>query len=716
MNPVSECLSEAPSETSNSSHVRLTWAHTEGLPLPLGVTWIGEDQAFNFAVCAEHAESVKLFLYSTADLATPVLTFQFDPIRNKSGRIWHCRIPLDLMYDARYYAYSVSGQAVAGLRGFDHEKVLLDPYAQGVFFPPGFDRKLAMEPGPNHERAPLGVLPEPCNAFDWAEDVPPRPESDAIVYELHVKGFTKNSNSGVHPSRAGTYAGLIEKIPYLKELGITVVELMPIFQRDPQESDYWGYMPLNFFAPHAQYASSADGEQHLEFKNMVKAFHEAGIFVVLDVVYNHTCEGDHVGPTYSFKGFDPSGYYMQSSDPVSPYANYSGTGNTLNFNQPHVRKMVMDSLRYWKNEMHIDGFRFDLASVFSRNADGSLNWGDAPIFSEIAADPELGRLALIAEPWDVGGYQLGRGFPGTTWLQWNARYRDDVRRFVRGDAGIVPDLMRRIYGSDDLFPDSREHAYHAFQTVNYIDCHDGFTLYDLVSYNHKHNWKNGHANQDGMDANYSWNCGHEGDESVPAEVLARRRKQAKNFFCLLMLSNGVPMFRAGDEFLNTQFGNNNPYNQDNETSWLDWSQLKANQDIFRFFKRMIAFRKSHPSLCRSRFWREDISWYGVGPTVDLSPDSRSLAFCLHGASQADNDIYVMINAYWEELRFQIQEGSPQDWIRVVDTDLPSPDDFLEHGLPLQRTICQVGPRSIVVLVRRKQDKGSLENSLPDKNR
>ena len=646
--------------------------------MPLGVTWIEEDQAFNFAVCAEHAESVKLFLYSPADLAKPVLTFQFDPIRNKSGRIWHCRIPLDQMCDARYYGYSVSGQAVAGLRGFDHEKVLLDPYAKGVFFPPGFDRKLAMKPGPMHEKAPLGVLPRQQAAFDWAEDVPPRPESDAIIYELHVKGFTRNPNSGVHPSRAGTYAGLIEKIPYLKELGITVVELMPIFQRDPHEGDYWGYMPLNFFAPHAQYASSVDDDgQHLEFKNMVKAFHKAGIAVVLDVVYNHTCEGDHVGPTYSFKGFDAAGYYMLSSDPTSPYANYSGTGNTLNFSQPHVRKMVMDSLRYWKNEMHIDGFRFDLASVFSRNADGSLNWGDAPIFSEIAADPELGRLALIAEPWDVGGYQLGRGFPGTTWLQWNARYRDDVRRFVRGDAGMVPDLMRRIYGSDDLFPDSREHAYHAFQTVNYIDCHDGFTLYDLVSYNQKHNWKNGHDNQDGMDANYSWNCGHEGDESAPAEVLALRRKQAKNFFCLLMLSNGIPMFRAGDEFLNTQFGNNNPYNQDNEISWLDWSQLKANQDIFRFFKGMIAFRKSHPSLCRSRFWREDISWYGVGPTVDLSPESRSLAFCLHGASQGDDDIYVMINAYWQELQFQIQEGAPQDWVRIVDTDLPSPHDFSE---------------------------------------
>jgi isoamylase len=676
-----------------------SWAHAEGLSLPLGVSWIEEDAAFNFAVCAEHADSVKLFLYTPRDLANPVVTFQFDPIRNKSGRIWHCRIPLDQISSARYYAYSVSGHAAGGLHGFDQEKVLLDPYAKEVYFPLEFDRKGAMQPGPNSGRAPLGVLPRPRAAFDWSDDLPPRPESDAIIYELHVKGFTRNASSGVHPSRAGTYAGLIEKIPYLQDLGITVVELMPIFQRDPQEGDYWGYMPLNFFAPHAQYASGGNDGQHLEFKSMVKAFHKAGIFVVLDVVYNHTCEGDHVGPTYSFKGFDRSGYYMQSSEPNSPYANYSGTGNTLNFNQPHVRKMVMDSLRYWKNEMHIDGFRFDLASVFSRNADGSLNWGDAPIFSEIAADPELGRLALIAEPWDVGGYQLGRGFPGTTWLQWNARYRDDIRRFVRGDAGMVPDLMRRIYGSDDLFPDSREHAYHAFQTVNYIDCHDGFTLYDLVSYNQKHNWKNGHNNQDGMDANYSWNCGHEGEEGVPAEVLALRRKQAKNFFCLLMLSNGIPMFRAGDEFLNTQFGNNNPYNQDNGIGWLDWSQLKSNQDVFRFFKRMIAFRKAHSSLCRSRFWREDISWYGTGPAVDLSPDSRSLAFCLHGASQDDVDIYVMINAYWEKLEFQIQEGVPQNWERIIDTDLPSPNDFSECGLPLQQSIYQVAARSIVVLVR-----------------
>ena len=694
-----QSASEAPFVSPVSVEINPRWAQIEGSPLPLGATWIEDEQAFNFAVYSEHAETVMLLLYSPDDLANPVVRFQLDSVNNKSGKVWHCRIPCNQLRGARYYAYFVSGEAITGLRGFDQEKVLLDPYAKAVLFPPGFDRKLAIAPGPNAGRAPLGVLPANQLAFDWAEDASPRPEWDTIIYEVHVKGFTNNPNSGVHPSRAGTYAGLIEKIPYLQELGITVVELMPIFQRDPHEADYWGYMPLNFFAPHAQYASHDSDEQHVEFKRMVKALHQAGIAVVLDVVYNHTCEGANDGPSYSFRGLDATGYYMLSSDPANPYANYSGTGNTLNFSQPHVRKMVMDSLRHWKDEVHIDGFRFDLASVFSRNTDGSLNWGNAPIFSEIAADPELGRLALIAEPWDTGAYQLGRGFPGTTWLQWNACYRDQVRRFVRGDAGMVPDLMRRIYGSDDLFPDTRDHVYHPYQTVNYIDCHDGFTLYDLVSYNQKRNWKNGQNNQDGMDQNYSWNCGHEGDEGAPADVLALRRKQVKNFCCLLLLSNGIPMFRAGDEFLNTQFGNNNPYNQDNETSWLDWSQLQANQEIFRFFKSMIAFRKAHPSLCRSRFWREDISWYGIGPQVDLSPDSRSLAFCLRGASQTDDDIYVMINAYWQKLSFQVQEGTPDQWLRVVDTDLATPADFSERGLPLQSCRYEVAPRSIVVLLR-----------------
>jgi isoamylase len=701
----------SPHETGSAAFYpskRLTWEQAEGSPLPLGVTWIEEEQAFNFAVHAEYAESVTLLLYAATDLVNPLLAYRLDFLRNKSGRLWHCRIPITKIADARYYGYSVSGQAVSFIHSFDPQKVLLDPYAKGVCFPPGFDRQLAMREGSNAGRAPLGILTAHHLIFDWAGDCYLRHESDAVIYELHVKGFTKNPNSGVNPSRAGTYAGLVEKIPYLKELGITVVELMPIFQRDPQEGDYWGYMPLNFFAPHAQYASTRDDdEQHIEFRNMVKAFHQANIAVVLDVVYNHTCEGDHRGPIYSFKGIDSAGYYMMSTDPANPYANYSGTGNTLNFGQAHVRKMVMDSLRYWKREMHIDGFRFDLASVFSRNADGSLNWGHAPIFSEIASDPELGQLRLIAEPWDTGAYQLGRGFPGITWLQWNGRFRDDVRRFVKGDAGMIPDLMRRIYGSDDLFPDDRAEAYHAYQSVNFVTSHDGFTLYDLVSYNEKHNWANGNNNQDGTKDNYSWNCGQEGDEGVSSDVLALRRKQVKNFFCLLMLSNGTPMFRAGDEFLNTQFGNNNPYNQDNITGWLDWSQLRTNQTIFRFFKNMIAFRKGHPSLSRSRFWREDIAWYGTGERADLSHESRSLAFCLHGASQNDDDIYVMINAYWETLEFQVQEGAAQEWTRIVDTALASPDDFSDRGEPLQALSYSAAPRSVVVLLRARNSRSEV---------
>ena len=692
-----------PAAPAKPSVNRSIWEQVEGAPLPMGATWVESEQAFNFAVHAEHAESVTLLLYGELDLVNPLLTYRFDFLRNKSGRIWHCRIPLSEMAEARYYGYSVSGEAASPIYSFDSQKVLVDPYARCVFFPPEFDRASAMREGPNAGKAPLGMLPSLSAPFDWDGIEFPHHESDAIIYELHVKGFTKNPNSGVDPSRAGTYAGLVEKIPYLKELGITVVELMPVFQRDPQEGDYWGYMPLNFFAPHCQYASAGDDEaQHVEFKNMVKAFHEAGIGIVLDVVYNHTCEGDHRGPIYSYKGVDSASYYMMSSDPTSPYANYSGTGNTLNFSKGHVRKMVMDSLRYWNREMHIDGFRFDLASVFSRNANGSINWGHAPIFAEIAGDPELGQLRLIAEPWDTSAYQLGPGFPGITWMQWNGRFRDDLRRFVKSDPGMVPDLMRRIYGSDDLFPDSRFEAYHAYQSVNYVTSHDGFTLYDLVSYNQKHNWANGHYNQDGMDENYSWNCGHEGDDGASMEVLALRRRQVKNFCCILMLSNGIPMFRAGDEFLNTQFGNNNPYNQDNETGWLDWSQLRTNEDVFRFFKSMIAFRKSHPALGRSRFWREDIAWYGTGPKADLSHDSHSLAFCLHGASQNDDDIYVMINAFWEKLDFVLQEGPARDWKRIVDTNLHGPDDFSEQGVPLQNATYTVAPRSIVVLLRQRR--------------
>jgi glycogen operon protein len=676
------------------------WSQIEGSPLPLGVTWIEEEQAYNFAVYSEHAENVTLLLYDAVDVVNPRFTYEFDFLKNKSNQVWHCRIPIADMEEAHYYAYRVAGQNTSHVHSFDSQKILLDPYAQCIFFPANFDRTKAIHPGSNAGQAPLGVLTGRWQKFDWAGDKSPFHESNAIIYEVHVKGFTKNPNSGIDPKIAGTYAGLIEKIPYLKDLGVTIVELMPVFQLDPQENNYWGYMTLNFFAPHAQYASASEkDEQHIEFKKMVKALHEAGIEVVLDVVYNHTCEGNVQGPIYSYKGFDNSGYYMLSDDPADPYLNYSGTGNTFNFSHRQVRRMVLDSLNYWKHEMHVDGFRFDLASVFSRSPDGPLNTGDVPIFSEIAADPDLSRSRLIAEPWDAGGaYQLGYAFPGLTWLQWNGQFRDDVRRFVKSDTGMVPILMRRLYGSDDLFPDDRQNAYHAFQSVNFIASHDGFTLYDLVSYNQKRNWANGNKNEDGMNDNYSWNCGHEGDYGVPAEVATLRRRQVKNFCCLLLLSNGTPMFRAGDEFLNTQSGNNNPYNQDNKISWLNWDQLKTNQDIFRFFKNMIAFRKAHPSIGRSRYWREDVSWYGVDRNVDLDGDSHTLAYCLRGASQNDQDLYVMINAYWEDLTFNIQEGAASSWRTVVDTNKPSPNDFLETSPPLPSMQYRVGARSIVVLV------------------
>ncbi len=421
-------------------------------------------------------------------------------------------------------------------------------------------------------------------------------------------------------------------------------------------------------------------------------------------------KGNRDGPTYSFKGIDNSTYYIFSGDPSRPYANFSGTGNTLHFGNRYVRRMMLDSLRYWVREMHVDGFRFDLASVFVRNANGSINWEDPPIFGEIRADPELGNVRLIAEPWDAAGvYQLGKKFPGTRWMQWNGRFRDDVRRFWRGDPGLVSSLMYRLYGSDDLFPDDRMYACHPYQSVNYITAHDGLTLYDLVSYNHRRNEANGHGNQDGTAENFSWNCGHEGDEKVPRRVAALRRRQAKNFCCLLFLANGTPMFLAGDEFLQTQGGNNNPYNQDNETTWLDWDRQQKNADVFRFFRLMIAFRRAHHTLCRSRFWREDIRWFGIGPDVDMSRDSHHLAYYLDGRSQQDDDLYVMINAGPSELRFEIQQGQASQWRRVVDTSRKSPDDIREPGqeAALRSQSFPVKPRSMVVLIR------SRDRRMPD---
>ena len=671
----------------------------------MGATWLEDEQAWNFALYSEHAEHVSLLIYTADDVVHPSLVRDLDYLCNKSGRVWHCRVPAELMGAARYYAFHISGPSpddVAPWHAFDSDKILLDPYARAVYLPQAFDRRAASGRGSNEGKAPLGVLStEPRQANLTSEFA--RHESDAVIYELHVRGFTFSPSSGLDESTRGTFAGVAARIPYLRALGVTAVELMPVFQYDPQGNDRWGYTPLSFFAPHAGYARHADPiTARCEFRRMVEALHAADIEVIIDVVYNHTCERGTLGPTYSFKGIDNSTYYLMSHDSAHPYVDFTGAENTLNCASSAVRRLVLDSMQMWAMEMGVDGFRFDLASVFGRRADGSLSLRDAPVIADIGTHDELMHLRLIAEPWDATGANvLGRAFPGVSWQQWNGWFRDDVRRFVRGDPGMVPALMRRLYGSDDLFPDDLIHAYRPPQSVNYVTCHDGFTLHDLVSYDAKRNWANGHENRDGAFDGLSWNCGWEGDEHVPNEVLVLRKRQAKNFVALLMLANGTPMFRAGDEFLQTQAGNDNPYNQDNATTWLNWNLLDVNRDMFRFVKHAIAFRKAHPSIGRSRFWRDDVRWYGVGSAPDLSHDSRSLAYCLHGASQGDADLYVMINAWQEALTFAIQEGEPADWFRVIDTSRPTPEDIRDSGdeSALDAMHYTVGPRSVVVLVR-----------------
>ena len=676
------------------------WEAREGSPSPLGVTRVETEHAYNFALYSRHATRVTLLLFSDGDFATPSARFELDPLKNKSSRVWHCRVSDAERGNARYYAYSVAGES-GPLHRFDPAKVLLDPYAKAVFFPPQYDRQASRRAGSNAGKAPLGVIDAGPRPFDWGEAPRPFHTSDLVIYEVHVKGFTQRANSGVAADRRGTYLGMIEKIPYLKELGVTAVELLPVHQYDPGEGNYWGYMTLSFFAPHAAYSSGRNGPAAIdEFRTMVKAFHEAGIEVILDVVYNHTSEMNVDGPTYSFRGIDNSTYYLM--DAAGKYRDDTGTGNVLRTAHPAVRTLVADSLRYWAGTMGVDGFRFDLASIFTRRNDGSIDLDDPAIISDISTEPDLANTRLIAEAWDIGTYQLGRAFPGSTWLQWNGKFRDDVRSFVKSDNGMIGALMTRLYGSDDLFPGDLTGAYHPYQSVNFVTAHDGFSLYDLVSYNTKHNESNGHGNTDGTDHNVSWNCGWEGDDGAPPDVLALRKRQVKNFCCVLFLSNGTPMFCAGDEFMNTQRGNNNPYNQDNETSWLDWQRLEANRDVFLFFSKMIAFRKAHPSLSRSRYWRADVSWYGVDRNVDLSRDSHALAFCLHGASEGDRDIYVMVNAYWEPLRFGVHEGAANQWQRVIDTARETPADFAEPGAEpaLAGLEYVVQPRSVVVLVRR----------------
>ena len=538
--------------------------------------------------------------------------------------------------------------------------------------------------------------------FDWGDDRPLKiPIRDTIIYETHIRGLTCHPSSQVkHP---GTFQGLIEKIPYLKELGITAVELLPIqefdeweiMRKDPtsgkQLMNYWGYSTISFFAPKGRYSSSgAMGEQVREFKKMVRELHKAGIEVILDVVFNHTAEGDETGPTLCFRGLDNTIYYLLD-DGGRSYRNYSGCGNTLNCNHPLVRGFILDCLLYWVVEMHVDGFRFDLASILGRDQDGRI-LENPPLIERIAENAVLRDTKIIAEAWDAAGaYQVG-SFPGTRWAEWNGRFRDDVRCFWRGDSGMVPQLATRLAGSSDLYKESGRSPFHS---INFVTCHDGFTLHDLVSYNTKHNEANGEENRDGGNENISCNYGVEG-ETDDGEINTIRTRQIKNFLATLMLSQGVPMLLGGDEFRRTQRGNNNAYCQNNEISWYDWNLLQKYRETFRFTKEIIAFRKRHPSLRRARFFTgrdnalngiPDINWHGTALNKpDWSKKSRSLACLIDGsrletdAEYDDNDLYLIFNTSEKSLAFSLPKlPSGRKWWRAIDTSLPSPQDIVPDG-------------------------------------
>ncbi len=529
-------------------------AAAAGTAFPLGATIL--PQGINFSLFSKDALAVDLLLFDHGDSSRPSGIVPFDPATNRTDHYWHAFVPR--LKPGQIYGYRVFGlmEPSQGLR-FDVQRVLLDPYGRAIWIPKDYDRRRIVEPGGSTAASPKSVVADLWR-YDWEDDTPPRhPFSRTVIYEMHVRGFTQNPNSKVHPNRRGHYAGVIEKIPYLEDLGVTAVELLPVFQFDDQDAppglrNYWGYAPMSFFVPHAGFTVGSGPMAPLdEFRDMVKALHRAGIEVILDVVYNHTAEGNETGPTFCYRGLANDVYYILESD-RSRYVNHSGCGNTLNANHPVVRRMILDSLRYWVKEMHVDGFRFDLASVLARDRSGQF-LVDPPALWDIETDPFLAGVKLIAEPWDPGGlYQVG-SFIGDRWMEWNGRFRDDVRRFLKGEEDSVSGFASRLLGSPDLYGhEDREPE----QSVNFVTCHDGFTLNDLVSYNGKHNESNREHNRDGMDHNLSWNCGAEGP-TEDREIERLRNRQVKNFLTATLLSLGTPMLLMGDEFLRTQLGNNN---------------------------------------------------------------------------------------------------------------------------------------------------------------
>ncbi len=669
-----------------------------GRPLPIGAS--ETRRGLNFAVFSRHATAVTLVLFASGQ-HEPVLEVPLDAVFHRTGDLWH--VEIEGLDTGTRYGWRADRQPVPndGVHRFDAAQALLDPYAPAITGAPEWGVRVRRAGEPPDQPLALRRSLYLRHEFDWDHIRPPRlPLHDKIIYELHVRGFTRHPSSDVaHP---GSYRGLVEKIPYLQALGVTTVELLPVYDFDELDSpfinpetgeqlkNFWGYNPIAFFAPKASYAvQGRSGAQVAEFKELVREFHRAGIEVFLDVVFNHTAEsaGKPDDPTYSFRGLDNATYYIL--DPkTGAYRDFSGCGNTLNCNHPVVRGLIIDALRYWVAETHVDGFRFDLASVLGRGRDGEV-LANPPLLERIAGDPVLAESMLIAEAWDAAGlYQVGRFPAWGRWAEWNGPYRDEVRRFVRGEVGLAGALAARLTGSADLFQRSGRSPCHS---INFVTCHDGFTLADLVAYDRKHNDANGEGNRDGLDENFSWNCGVEGPTDE-AEILALRRRQMRNMLTILMLSQGTPMLLAGDELGRTQRGNNNAYCQDNEISWIDWTLLDTNRDLFRFVQTLIAFRRAHSILRRPDFLtgagtaehpRPDVIWHGTRPdSPDWTPDARVLALQLTGehAPQPDCDIYFAVNAWQEDLVFALPP--PPDgtrWVRVVDTALPSPDDIRAAG-------------------------------------
>ncbi len=703
-----------------------------GRPHPLGATWDGH--GVNFAVFSENAESVELCFYDSIDPTKQTSSIR---VREQTAHVWHCYIPG--IRPSQLYGYRVHGpfRPEHGLR-FNPAKLLIDPYAKAVagevnWEAPVFAYQMG-DPGGDmtfDDRDDAWGKPKAVvvdTYFDWDGDRAPRvPFNNTVIYEVHVKGFTMQ-HPDVPEEDRGRYSGIAAPVilDYLKTLGVTAVELLPVhdflhdkFLRDKGLRNYWGYNTTSFFAPHAGYSCGDRGEQVADFKQMVKALHRAGIEVILDVVYNHTSEGSELGPTLNFRGFDNTAYYRLVHDQPRYYMNYSGTGNTLNSRHPQVLKLIMDSLRYWVLEMHVDGFRFDLASALARELHSVDRLGS--FFDIIHQDPVLSTVKLIAEPWDVGdgGYQVGN-FP-VLWAEWNDKYRDTVRKFWRGDEDQMAELGWRLTGSSDLY---QEDGRNPFASINYVVSHDGFTLHDVVSYAQKHNEANGEANRDGHDNNLSCNYGHEGETDDP-QLRRIRQQQKRNFLATLLFSQGVPMLCGGDEIGRTQRGNNNAYCQDNELSWFNWQLNDEGQDLFQFACRVIALRQKHPALHRRKFFQGrgiqgrqvfDVEWFRPDGH-EMSDEEwsearvRSLGMLLNGQLMDEWDergkhihddiLLLLLNANADDIPFVLPHvANGESWEMLLDTALPDGKElpWLRPG----RTYLLQG-RSLALLRQRPRD-------------